>query len=127
MTPRIPKISVRPDATRNSSRPYWMPFRTWMAMNESMVRRPRASSDRASGGGIGDRLLRDCDDDVVAVPHLADIDVLHRIARLGERPAPARAVELDRLHRGEQLRRRPGIAPHLVHGAEQQLGSVVAL
>src|SRR5450755_4777324 len=29
MTPMIPKISVRPLATRNSSRPYWTAFRHW--------------------------------------------------------------------------------------------------
>src|SRR5882672_11504548 len=30
MTPMIPKISVRPDATRNSSSPYCSEFRHWM-------------------------------------------------------------------------------------------------
>src|SRR5438046_596462 len=29
MTPMIPKISVSPLATRNSSRPYWTAFRHW--------------------------------------------------------------------------------------------------
>src|SRR4051812_518951 len=45
MTPMIPKISVRPLATRNSSRPYWTAFRHWtrkVARSKNHPQRRRA-------------------------------------------------------------------------------------
>src|SRR5262245_45688420 len=112
MMPRIPKISVSPEATRNSSRPYCTPLRSWMAMKAVSTARS-SSGDGASGARVGDRLLRDRDDGVVSVPHLANIDILDRIVRLRERPAPARAVELHGRHCGDQGFRCPGVALHL--------------
>src|ERR1700723_2549049 len=45
----MPKISVRPAASRNSSIPSWMPFSA-CSMKYSMVRHPEVRAKRASKG-----------------------------------------------------------------------------
>src|SRR3990167_6884550 len=48
MTPMMPKISVSPDATRNSSSPYCSEFRHWMRK----VARSMKAQVQASGAGV---------------------------------------------------------------------------
>src|SRR6266567_2382173 len=113
MMPMIPKISVRPDATRNSSSPYWTPFRSWIA-NEWMsierrppktsagrhVARPRRilqrSLELAAARRIGQVLDRDADDLVLLAFDLAQVDVMDGIVRLGQGKRSARTIELRR-------------------------------
>src|SRR5258708_28830310 len=65
------------------------------------------SSHLAAGRRIGKGCRRDADIGVLAVADLAQINVLHRVLRGGERHRPARAVEFGAAHGGvERLRRR---------------------
>src|SRR6478609_3295337 len=108
MMPMIPKISVRPLATRNSSSPYWIPLRSWIrkvaasisgnlgqALNAAGLGpdpecdRQSARAELAATRGIGQRLDRDADDLVVLALDLAQIDVLHRVVCLGQHHRPA--------------------------------------
>src|SRR5579872_4588670 len=103
MTPMIPKISVRPLATRKSNSPSWTPFNTWIRKNarESDIRlsaggvQPKRLgrwliADRflrrhlAAGRRIGECLDRDADVAVFGALHLAQIEILHRVVRLGQ-------------------------------------------
>src|SRR5215471_18106316 len=87
----------------------------------------RPSGHPAAGAGIADFLLGDANDGIVAVLDLAQIDILHRVVRLGEAPFSARTFELDLFHGADQGFRRADVALHLVHGPDQKLGRVVAL
>src|SRR3712207_4816720 len=109
MTPRIPKIRVRPLATRKSTRPYCTPFRSCTAnVTKSIAAFPRETwrggretataeqvlGDAAAARGIVHVGLRDRDELVSSVAHLAQIDVLDRIVRLVEAQRPTGAIDL---------------------------------
>ena len=46
--PMMPKISVSPLATRNSSSPYWTPFSSWIEEERVQIHR-RAQRDQQAG------------------------------------------------------------------------------
>src|SRR5437660_1389577 len=142
MMPMMPKISVRPDATRNSSSPYWTPFRSWIASEYTSIepRPPKTSAGRhnacprrilqrslklAAPRRIGQVLDRDADDLVLLAFDLAQVDVVDRVVRLGECQRPARAVELRRFHRLHELRALGGVALDRIHPGDEELGRVV--
>ena len=96
----MPKISVSPEATRNSSSPYCSAFRHWIRkVARSMANRAPADGDagrvRHQGWcdayilqprpGSASPLLGDADDLVLLALDLAQVDVLHRVVRLAER------------------------------------------
>src|SRR6186713_1340347 len=114
----IPKISVRPLATRNSSRPYWTALRHWTRkVARSMDQRllpltpalsrlageGESASELAAARRIGKRLDGDAAELVVVALDLAQVDVLHRVARRRDRELAARAVDRDLAHRGAEL------------------------
>src|SRR5450432_1038299 len=96
MTPMMPKISVNPEATRNSSNPYWSALRHWMRnVATSMgARRERRFSHAAAGAGIGERLHGNPNDLVLLADHLAQVHVLHWIVGRTDGEGAARAVDL---------------------------------
>src|SRR5678816_2276736 len=118
MTPMIPKISVRPLATRKSSRPYWTALRHWTRkVAVSIVplrardarwreRPPRARPpglELAAARRVGERLHRHRAELVVVALDLAQVDVLHRVAGRREGELAARAVDRALPHRGGEL------------------------
>src|SRR6188768_3575985 len=63
MTPMMPKISVSPDASRNSSRPYWTALRHWTRKVARSMKRRRAyqrrrRQPRSAPAGVPGRRLR---------------------------------------------------------------------
>src|SRR5512145_2984918 len=99
----LPKISVSPLATRNSSSPYWTAFRHWIRkvgksigvpnVNQRGVA-PLRSARGCAPGRVGERLDCHLDDLVLLAFDLAQVDVLHRVVRPGHRERTARAVDL---------------------------------
>ena len=63
--------------------------------------------------GSTDSLLGYPDDSIVAVLDLPQVNILHRVMRLGEMPRATRAIELHLFHPGDQSFCRPGIAFHI--------------
>src|SRR5438105_3110034 len=120
----IPKISVRPAASMNSSSPYWTLFSSWirkLEMSRAGSRHP------AAGAGIGQGLGGDADHLVLAVLDAAQVDVLDRVVRLAHGPLAARAVDRGGLHRLVQCLLVRQVALHGVGPGKQQLAAVVAL
>src|SRR6266576_5142095 len=113
----IPKISVSPLATRNSSRPYWTAFRHWTRkVGRSTAAAPSGPAQRrpkrkrraakppaelcrrlqlAAARRIRERLHRHPADLVVVALGFAQVDVLHRVACRRDRELAARAVDHD--------------------------------
>src|SRR5450631_4877572 len=130
MTPMMPKMSVSPEATRNSSNPYWSALRHWtrkVAMSIAGGGRGHRSSHAAAGAGIGERLRRDADHLVLLADHLAQVHVLHRIVGGADGEGAARAVD----PRGGDGLRELGLLRHIAVGRVQSdrehLRRVVAL
>src|SRR5215216_3152375 len=113
----MPKTSVSPLATRNSTSPYCTPLSSCTAkvarsmqapvfhisrqgreMRKNKLRRKPAAEPR-----IRERLVRDRDVAIEPALRLAQVDVLHDIMRLREADRPARRVDLGGLHGGEHL------------------------
>src|SRR5438876_9649187 len=126
----MPKISVSPTESRNSSIPYSRPFRAWATTPARRVR--RSPGQRAAGARVPD--LRDpVDDDVgqlaADLPHLADVDegLDHVLGPRVEPEAAARAVELDPAQGLEQ----PGLVAGVAAGGRERMNDhlcgVVAL
>src|ERR1700682_5806486 len=95
MTPMMPKMSVNPEATRNSSNPYWNALRHWtrkVATSMGALRGHRLSH-AAAGAGIGERFHRDADHLVLLADHLAQVHVLHRVVGGADSEGAARAVD----------------------------------
>src|SRR5258706_12602911 len=133
MTPMMPKMSVNPLATRNSSSPYCSAFRHWtrkvaksiasslriLGKLKSGARRPplfssihsaaiyataSSTSHRAAASWIGEALSSQSDGLVLPVLDLSQVEVLHHVVRRRQRDPAARAVDLRRGHRPvEQL------------------------
>src|SRR6266498_3588825 len=126
MMPRMPKISVRPLATRNSTRPYCTPFSTWMRkITGSINKEPAPCGHRLpcrAGPGLrqhlaaASRILErfPCDSNVlVLLAHaLAQVAVLDRVVRPRHRPLAARAVDRHAFHRGDHRLRCLEVALH---------------
>src|SRR5258708_21414278 len=97
----MPKMSVNPEATRNSSNPYWTALRHWTRNVATSMRgcRGRACSHLAAAARVGERLGGDADHLVLLADHLPQVDVLHRVVA----PPPGRgappAVHLRRPRR----------------------------
>src|SRR5574338_1696369 len=109
----MPNTSVRPLATRNSSRPYCSAFSVWIRKvaksitnsgaagmvhaaggQDQGTRRPRAPLARlhlAAACRVGEALDRGGHDLVLRAFGLAQIDVLHRGVRLRQGEGAARA------------------------------------
>src|SRR5258706_14196977 len=103
----MPKISVRPDASRNSSSPYCTAFRHWtrkvaISTAGSGAQRP-VRSELAAAGRVGERLHRHADLLVLLAVDPAQVDVLHRVVGLRQRERPARRIDLRLLDRGGEL------------------------
>src|ERR1043165_10048679 len=100
MTPRMPQISVRPLATRNSNSPYWIAFGHWTrktatligsAAQPAVAREARQRSLHvASLRRIRERLHGDAFVAILGADDLAQIDVLHRVVRLRQRDSAPR-------------------------------------
>src|SRR4051794_7110787 len=99
----MPKISVSPAASMNSSRPYCTPLSNWMrklAMSISLSRvrnkkmggrdlplwRDEPSAHLAAGTRIGQSLRGHPDHLVFLVFDHAQVDVLYRVVRLAHGP-----------------------------------------
>src|SRR5450432_400881 len=103
MTPMIPKISVSPLATRNSSSPYCTLFRIWISHSTVSVRCAHARRTTKRKAGLAPRLLgagrlrarhlaaargivqrfpRDADHLIGIAVDFAQIDVLDGVVRL---------------------------------------------
>src|SRR6185437_11471774 len=143
----MPKISVNPLATRNSSSPYWTAFRHWTRNIAKSIevarcdrRRPitvapgrraqriaRVLLHPAAWRRIGERLDRDAFDPVLVADDLAQVDVLHRIVRLRQRERPARAVDMCAFDRGDELLAPGDIALHRGESRVQHLRGVITL
>src|SRR5512134_1522869 len=141
----MPKMSVRPTDSRNSSTPYERPFSAWASRSERSTRRRRRGRARgpdpggdllrgqgAAGAGIRD--VRDpVDGDVVESAgdlfHLAHVDErLDDVVRLRIEPeAAARAVELHLGDGRHELILVLRVAVHRLQRAHDDLGRVVAL
>src|SRR5258707_4610489 len=95
MTPMMPKMSVSPEATRNSSNPYWNALRhcTRKVATSIGARCEHRLSHAAAGAGIGERFHRDPDHLVLLADHLAQVHVLHRIVGGTDGEGAARAVD----------------------------------
>src|SRR5258706_6242407 len=102
----MPKMSVNPEATRNSSNPYWRALRHWTRNVATSMRgrRGRASSHLAAAARVGERLGGDADHLVLLADHLAQVDVLHRIVARADGEGAARAVDLPGLDRLWEVR-----------------------
>ena len=91
----IPKISVRPLATRNSSSPYWTAFRHWTReggeIRGARSQRLRALQPRPGSASAFTATPRYSLFSFAA--HLAQVDVLHRVVRPPRRERAARAVD----------------------------------
>src|SRR5690606_41449349 len=99
MMPMMPKISVRPLATRNSSRPCCSAFRHWMRkMLASMSASGRRGSELAAARRVGQLRHRYLDHLVFQARDLAQIDVLHRVAGGRQGELAARAVDRGAAH-----------------------------
>src|SRR3990167_4827115 len=113
----IPKISVRPAASMNSSSPYCTLLRSWIRKLARSIRRGSAkaccwwvsrnagdkkmggatshccslqgSAHLAAGAGIGQRLGGHADHLVFLVLDDAQVHVLHRVVRFAHRPLAA--------------------------------------
>src|SRR5437660_1592765 len=144
MMPMMPKISVRPDATRNSSSPYWTPFRSWIASEYTSIepRPPKTSAGRhnacprrilqrslklAAARRIGQVLDRDAYDLVLLAFDLAQVDVVDRVVALVQRKRPTRAIDFRPLHRLHDLSAFGGVALDRIHARDEELCRVVAL
>src|SRR5688500_13468906 len=140
----MPNTSVSPLATRNSTIPYCTPFSSWTAkLARSMRRIPKSERRGRDGLALQTRLcsgrhaaaerrireigVSDRDVAIQAALHLAQIDVLHGVVRLGEAQGAARAVDLGGRHGGDHLRARRGIALHGIEADAEQRAGVVAL
>src|SRR5437870_1219428 len=98
----MPKTSESPLATRNRTSPYCTPLRSWTAKVARSIGSPVKASPPFGGdarilarhpaaeGRIGEIGVRDRNVAVQPVLHLAQIDVLHDVVRLGEADRPAR-------------------------------------
>src|SRR6266446_6768615 len=120
----MPKMSVRPLATRNSSRPYWTLLRIWISHSTAWpgrscetqeihsrqkkkrgLRTPlsipygRLGSQLAAARRILERLPRDADHLIGVALDASQVDILNRVVRPRHRPHAARAVDLDLLQR----------------------------
>src|SRR5256885_2733874 len=126
MTPMIPKISVSPDATRNSSSPYCSAFRHWMR-KVAMSMGSLSAARLAAAGRIVQCLAGHTDPLVLLALHLAQVDVLHRVVSLGQGERAARAVDGGLLHGGGELRLLADVALHRGQADRQDLARVVAL
>src|SRR6185369_8593508 len=98
----MPKMSVNPEATRNSSNPYWRALRHWTRNVATSMRgrRGRPSSHLAAARRVGKSLGGDADHLVLLADDLPQVDVLHRVVARSDGEGPARAVDprcLDRL------------------------------
>src|SRR5471032_1089777 len=129
MTPMMPKISVSPEATRNSSNPYWSALRHWMRnVATSMgARREHRFSHAAARAGIGERFHRDPDHSVLLADHLAQVNVLHRIVGGPDGEGAARAVDLRRGDGLRELGLLRDIAVGRIQADSEHLRCVVAL
>src|SRR5258706_13139163 len=108
----IPKMSVNPEATRNSSNPYWTALRHWTRNVATSMRgrRGRACSHLAAAARVGERLGGDADHLVLLADHLPQVDVLHRVVARAHGEGAPRAVDPGRLRRPGEVRL-PGPAP----------------
>src|ERR1043165_993571 len=111
----MPKISVRPAASMNSSSPYCTLFRSWIRKLAKSMRSiagkkmggranlPCAfragSAELAAGAGVGQGPGGDADHLVFLVLDAAQLDVLHRVVGLAHSPLAARTVDGLRLQR----------------------------
>src|SRR6185437_470166 len=117
----MPKISVSPLATRNSSRPYCTLLRIWISHSTARVHHARLATthslhkkeagttapagiarEQVLGSGhpaaarrVFQRFPCDADHLVRIALDAAQVDILDRIVRLRHRPGPSRAVDLD--------------------------------
>src|SRR5574337_1480144 len=143
----MPKISVRPAASMNSSRPYCTLLSSWIrkfatsmgvtvgqsGQKKRWIAPPsfaawsRLSGQLAAGAGGGQRLRGDADHHVVAFLHLAQVDILYRVVRLAHGPLAARAVDHGALDGLVQHRLVGEIPLDGVGAGNQQLARVVAL
>src|SRR5512136_1482106 len=108
MIPMIPKIRVRPLATRKSRSPYWTAFRIWMRKKEASTVARRPAGARGTGAPrapspslhpaahrrVGEGRDGHGDDLVLLALHLAEVDVVHRVVGLGHGHGAARALDL---------------------------------
>src|SRR5690606_4876051 len=128
MMPMMPKISVRPLATRNSSSPCCKAVRHWMRkMLASMSRSARGASELAAARRVGQLPDRDVDHLVLLARHLAQVEVLHRVAGRGQRELAARTVDGGAAHGVAEGRLVGDIALHRLQAHLHQLRRVVAL
>src|ERR1700710_2838609 len=109
MTPMIPKISVSPEASRNSSSPYWTAFRHW---TRKVPRSTGGALQLAAARRVGEVLHRDVHQLVLVADHTAQVDVLHGVVRLADREGAARAVDAGLLDRGGEFRLLRDVALH---------------
>src|ERR1035438_9130640 len=132
----IPKISVKPLATRKSSRPYWTALRHWtrkVARSSALPQCPgpaaasgiatlsRGRSELAAARRVGERFHGDGAELVVVALDLAQVDILHRVAGGRERELAARAVDHGLVHgRGELVALRE-IAVHRLQAVAEDL------
>src|SRR5271154_876811 len=96
MIPITPKMSVSPEATRNSSSPYCSALRHWTrnvatSISHAATTRP---SHLAAAARVGERGGRDADHLVFLADHLAQVHVLHRVVVRADSERAARAVDL---------------------------------
>src|SRR5512142_3326235 len=120
----IPKISVSPDATRNSSKPYWTAFRHWTRKVPKSTARALHPAAACRGGQALDG---DAHHLVLLAVDLAQVDVLHRVVRFAHREGAARAVDLRLLDRGRELGLLRDVALGGIQPDGQDLRRVVAL
>src|SRR5258706_16065645 len=96
----MPKMSVNPEATRNSSNPYWTALRHWTRNVATSMRgrRGRARSHLAAAARVGERPGGDADHLVLLADHFPQVDVLHRVVAPAPGEGAPRAVDIRRLH-----------------------------
>src|SRR5579864_645217 len=140
----MPNTRVSPLETRNSSRPYCTPFRSWIRKvwkSTKQNRRhwaagliladARAASAHLALGHDGrivvQRLHRDAPVLVLDADHLAQVHVLHRVVGLRQVPIAARAVHRYLFHGGDQLLLPRDIAVDRLQAGSEQESGVVAL
>src|SRR5262249_28182851 len=105
-----------------------MLFRIWTAKDDSSTRRgPRPLWHLAAGHGVGEGLVSDTEHHFFPSLNLPEIDVLNGVVRLGHGPFSARAVDLRRFQRCDDLLLGACVALHLGERLGEELAGVIPL
>src|SRR3990170_165101 len=94
----------------------------WLPLGSSAGSRHVATARR-----VGQTLPGNADEFVLLADHLAQVEILDRVVRLGNREAAARAVDRRLLDRRDQRLLRLDVAFHRAQACVEHLRRVVAL